>query len=258
MTVPGEWLDAPVVVPANPQARKIKTTKIDNRVEKVRRIYARDGRRCWWCGRVLMPLDEVPEVGRAVGSGERRMPPNFPTIDHLTPRSLGGTNGLDNLVVACFNCNHERGDAMPRQTPIPGRTVVHSVGCPDCVGGMTTEGHTCLVCDGSGDLSTERAVALYAAARQTIRRLERSRQHVRTERNALKRMVEEELGPDGARRDLSHVVGEQRDTIRTLADRVLVLKAEVALRGGAPVEQTVPNPEMRARAIRLHAEGVPE
>lgn len=32
------------------------------------------------------------------------------TIDHITPRSKGGTNNLANLVPACKDCNEEKGD----------------------------------------------------------------------------------------------------------------------------------------------------
>lgn len=35
--------------------------------------------------------------------------PNFLTIDHVTPRSQGGTNEPDNLLPACKNCNESKG-----------------------------------------------------------------------------------------------------------------------------------------------------
>lgn len=31
------------------------------------------------------------------------------TLEHKTPRCLGGTNDLDNVDLACQKCNHERG-----------------------------------------------------------------------------------------------------------------------------------------------------
>lgn len=31
------------------------------------------------------------------------------TIEHIVPRSAGGTNALDNLALACAGCNHEKG-----------------------------------------------------------------------------------------------------------------------------------------------------
>lgn len=30
------------------------------------------------------------------------------TIDHLIPKSLGGTNYIDNLALACYDCNHDK------------------------------------------------------------------------------------------------------------------------------------------------------
>lgn len=32
------------------------------------------------------------------------------TIDHLTPKSRGGTSEMDNLMPACQPCNHRKGD----------------------------------------------------------------------------------------------------------------------------------------------------
>lgn len=34
------------------------------------------------------------------------------TIDHLTPKSKGGTNRQENLVVACLECNQLKGDKI--------------------------------------------------------------------------------------------------------------------------------------------------
>jgi 5-methylcytosine-specific restriction endonuclease McrA len=53
-----------------------------------RRIYARDGHRCVYCGRLAERL----------------------TLDHLVSRSHGGTNVTENLVTACMDCNRRRGN----------------------------------------------------------------------------------------------------------------------------------------------------
>lgn len=34
---------------------------------------------------------------------------NSSTIDHVVPRSQGGTNEQGNLVLCCFDCNNEKG-----------------------------------------------------------------------------------------------------------------------------------------------------
>jgi len=35
------------------------------------------------------------------------------TIDHVIPRSHGGTHALENLVLACGPCNAAKGDVLP-------------------------------------------------------------------------------------------------------------------------------------------------
>nr|WP_267313724.1 HNH endonuclease [Nostoc sphaeroides] len=34
------------------------------------------------------------------------------TIEHLVPKSLGGSNSLSNLRLACFTCNNSRGNSL--------------------------------------------------------------------------------------------------------------------------------------------------
>ena len=57
-------------------------------------IAKRDGWSCCWCEVALTPDDA--------------------TIEHLKPRSKGGTDGTSNLRLACFACNQARGsDDLP-------------------------------------------------------------------------------------------------------------------------------------------------
>jgi len=37
------------------------------------------------------------------------------TIDHLVPKSLGGSNDIENLVPCCAECNREKADRMPTE-----------------------------------------------------------------------------------------------------------------------------------------------
>ena len=60
-------------------------------------VFKRDGFRCQYCG--SHPPDVVLEV------------------DHIIPVCDGGENGIDNLLVSCFNCN--RGKAGSSLTSIP-------------------------------------------------------------------------------------------------------------------------------------------
>lgn len=55
------------------------------------------GRQCPRCGVTM-----TRQVGRETH-------PSDATIDHRTPRALGGTNTLDNLVAVCRRCNIRAG-----------------------------------------------------------------------------------------------------------------------------------------------------
>lgn len=61
-----------------------------------RALRARDGNNCFYC---------KVEFGTATVQSPLRA-----TIEHLEPRTNGGSNQLDNLVLACDVCNNRRGD----------------------------------------------------------------------------------------------------------------------------------------------------
>lgn len=80
---------AGVLIPKrNPGRRSFKTQSRLNR--KRQRIYERDGHRCVECG-----------------TSERL------TLDHIIPRSKGGTDSDDNLQTMCEPCNWAKADRMP-------------------------------------------------------------------------------------------------------------------------------------------------
>lgn len=60
--------------------------------EKVRQAY---GYRCGYCG-----------IEESAAGGEF-------TVDHYQPRSVGGTDELENLVYCCYRCNQYKGDSWP-------------------------------------------------------------------------------------------------------------------------------------------------
>ena len=60
-----------------------------------RNIFERDGNRCQYCGK---------------RNDQREM-----TIDHVLPRSRGGSSTWENMVLACFNCNSKKGDKLPHE-----------------------------------------------------------------------------------------------------------------------------------------------
>jgi hypothetical protein len=58
-------------------------------------VYARDRFECAYCPNVFPPAYD------GVGL----------TLDHIVPRSAGGSNAPTNLITACFACNHRRNHA---------------------------------------------------------------------------------------------------------------------------------------------------
>ena len=60
-----------------------------------RNIYARDHSMCQYCGKKF----STQEL----------------SLDHVMPRSMGGTTTWDNLVCACVYCNAKKGGRTPHQ-----------------------------------------------------------------------------------------------------------------------------------------------
>lgn len=53
------------------------------------------GNQCCWCGKPMQQTNRVKW--------------DFETIEHLTPRSKGGTDAIENLALAHQRCNRLRG-----------------------------------------------------------------------------------------------------------------------------------------------------
>jgi len=60
-----------------------------------RNIFERDRNRCQYCGKRFSKMDL--------------------TIDHVVPRSRGGKDTWDNVVLACVMCNVKKGDRLPEE-----------------------------------------------------------------------------------------------------------------------------------------------
>ena len=60
-----------------------------------RNVFARDRNCCQYCG--------------------KKAPGNELSLDHVTPRSMGGGTTWDNLVCACTKCNARKGGRTPKQ-----------------------------------------------------------------------------------------------------------------------------------------------
>ncbi|WP_341525881.1 HNH endonuclease signature motif containing protein [Nostoc sp. UHCC 0302] len=46
------------------------------------------------------------------------------TVDHIIPLSLGGTDNLENLALACFHCNHRKTNRLTATDPESGEEVL--------------------------------------------------------------------------------------------------------------------------------------
>jgi len=65
-----------------------------------RAVLARDSYTCQYCGRESVGL----------------------TVDHVIPRSRGGSSHWDNIVAACAPCNRKKGSRLPTEAAMPLRT----------------------------------------------------------------------------------------------------------------------------------------
>lgn len=65
-----------------------------------RAVLARDAYTCQYCGRESAGL----------------------TVDHVIPRSRGGSSHWDNIVAACAPCNRKKGNRLPTEAAMPLRT----------------------------------------------------------------------------------------------------------------------------------------
>jgi 5-methylcytosine-specific restriction endonuclease McrA len=72
------------------------TRRISRRV-----LFARDGWQCVYCG-----------------SESTRL-----TLDHVVPRSRGGTSVWENVVTSCAPCNHRKGDRLLEETSMKLRKI---------------------------------------------------------------------------------------------------------------------------------------
>jgi 5-methylcytosine-specific restriction endonuclease McrA len=59
-------------------------------------ILLRDRNTCQYCGEVLSSTEL--------------------TLDHVIPRSRGGSSTWENLVACCHDCNHRKGSRLPAET----------------------------------------------------------------------------------------------------------------------------------------------
>lgn len=84
-----------------------KNEDFQERLLLKRSLLERDGRNCHYCG-----VKTTCYTSRERRAGLAQTKPRYTTIDHVIPRSKGGLNTLENLVICCYRCNDLR-DVMP-------------------------------------------------------------------------------------------------------------------------------------------------
>lgn len=85
-----------------------------------RKVWKRDKWTCRYCGVRVEPL---PAEARY----HRPHPARLATVDHVIPKSRGGSHRKANLVTACRACNQAKADVLSREEPVKGGRVVVSV-----------------------------------------------------------------------------------------------------------------------------------
>ena len=69
-----------------------------SKLNKFKHLWKAQKGLCNYCG-VKMGKAKWMKIKRPFGA----------TFDHVIPKSAGGNNSIDNLVLACASCNHKRG-----------------------------------------------------------------------------------------------------------------------------------------------------
>ena len=105
-------LDAPLPLAPELQAKKNLTADVK------RRLLQRDGYHCRFCGVPVIRGEVRDRIRKAYrnalpwGNTKHTQHAAFRTMwvqyDHLLPRSRGGSNDLDKLVITCAPCNYGR------------------------------------------------------------------------------------------------------------------------------------------------------
>jgi len=100
-----------------------------------RNVFKRDHWACQYCGRQCRsPMGILDESGKRFGDSSPHDNGNRPrrqpggeelTIDHVIPRSQGGTSTWENCVLACIGCNKRKADRTPHQAGMRLRKVPH-------------------------------------------------------------------------------------------------------------------------------------
>lgn len=104
-----------------------KLTPLERRLF-FRLLIERDSKHCHYCGEEVFLGREIPSGPKSVQERElaQHRKKKLATIDHLVPVALGGEKSdLTNMVIACCECNHQKGRRLPLEFT---KTKVKEVG----------------------------------------------------------------------------------------------------------------------------------
>ena len=82
------------------------------------KIYLRDKYQCQYCS--VKVGKKHPQLGKTLEVKDL-------TLDHVTPKSKGGSGHPNNLVTACKPCNQRKADRTPDEAKMPLRTEIHDI-----------------------------------------------------------------------------------------------------------------------------------
>lgn len=75
------------------------------------KVYERDGYTCQGCGVMAreVPMNYDGRSALYAANGD------YLVVDHIVPRSAGGTNAIDNLQTLCDRCNSVKGSTIDKE-----------------------------------------------------------------------------------------------------------------------------------------------
>jgi len=227
----------------SPEDQQYRLRTHPDKLKVIKLLWERDGGGCWFCDEDFMLLDDI--INLPTWQLKAGLPDNYPTIDHYHPRSLGGTNHLSNLVLACQACNARKADSLPDEDWESNDRVrpediemfsTRMVKCHNCDGsGKNHRGdRSCQTCGGKGGLTLREMAALYHTVSKKVTVLNRSKNRQRREIARLRDYMVELFGPEAAkdRRALLRSIDSQHRTIV----RLRAMLAEAMDRLGTKVD----------------------
>lgn len=112
----GEKIPVPSVVGLKHYVN-VRQKRADSGAKRMK-IYLRDGYQCQYCS---------AKVNKIHPSTKKKLEVKDLTLDHITPKSKGGSGHPNNLVTACKPCNQRKADRTPEEAGMPLTTKIHDI-----------------------------------------------------------------------------------------------------------------------------------